>query len=55
MSHAPEQRPRDFVATERECRWLEENRDAIASINAFLDRHGLIASRQRYRAQREPA
>ena len=37
------------VPTEQERRWLEENRDAIASINAFIERHGLLADRLRYR------
>jgi hypothetical protein len=37
------------VPTEQERRWLEENRDAIASINAFIERHGLCADRLRYR------
>ena len=35
--------------TEQERRWLEENREAIASINAFIERHGLSADRLRYR------
>jgi post-segregation antitoxin (ccd killing protein) len=38
-------------ATEPARRWLEENREAIASINAFIDRHGLSAARLRYRPQ----
>ena len=37
------------VPTEQERRWLEENREAIASINAFIERHGLLADRLRYR------
>jgi hypothetical protein len=37
------------VWSEQERRWLEENRDAIASINAFVERHGLCADRLRYR------
>jgi post-segregation antitoxin (ccd killing protein) len=32
-------------------RWLAENREAIASINVFVERHGLLASKLRYRAQ----
>jgi antitoxin CcdA len=39
--------PREL--TEQERRWLEENREAIASINAFIERHGLLADRLRYR------
>jgi post-segregation antitoxin (ccd killing protein) len=45
----PERRP--HVATEEARRWLEENRAAIASINAFIERHGLLADRLRYRPQ----
>jgi len=37
--------------TEQERRWLEENREAIASINAFIERHGLLADRLRYRPE----
>lgn len=37
------------VLTEQERRWLEENREATASINAFIERHGLSADRLRYR------
>jgi post-segregation antitoxin (ccd killing protein) len=44
MSKNPER-----VLTEQERRWLEENREAIASINAFIERHGLSADRLRYR------
>jgi post-segregation antitoxin (ccd killing protein) len=40
------------VPTERERRWLEENRAAIASINAFIERHGLCADHLRYRPKR---
>ena len=48
MSETPQHGPR--VPTEQERRWLEENREAIASINAFIERHGLCADRLRYRA-----
>jgi post-segregation antitoxin (ccd killing protein) len=34
---------------EQERRWVEENREAIASINAFMECHGLLADRLRYR------
>jgi post-segregation antitoxin (ccd killing protein) len=47
LRKAPEQHLRDIVRLEQERRWLRENREAIASINAFLDRHGLLASRLR--------
>lgn len=38
-----------IVRAEQAKRWLEDNREAIASINAFIDRHRLLASRLRYR------
>jgi post-segregation antitoxin (ccd killing protein) len=38
------------VRAEQEKHWLEENRQAIASINSFIDRHGLLASRLRFRS-----
>jgi len=46
------QRLRDLVRSEQEKHWLQENRDAIASINAFIDRHGLLADRLRLRHAR---
>jgi antitoxin CcdA len=53
MSETLERRLRTVLKAEREKRWLEENREAIASINSFIDRHGLLASRLRYRTQPE--
>jgi antitoxin CcdA len=53
LSETLERRLRTIVKAEQERRWLEENRQAIESINAFIDRHGLIASRLRYRPERE--
>jgi antitoxin CcdA len=53
MSETLERRLRMIVKAEREKRWLEENREAIASINSFIDQHGLLASRLRYRTQAE--
>jgi antitoxin CcdA len=53
ISDALERRLRMIVKAEQERRWLEENRQAIESINAFIDRHGLVASRLRYRPERE--
>jgi antitoxin CcdA len=50
ISEILEQRLRSIVRAEQERRWLEENREAIASINAFLDRHGLLASKLRYQS-----
>jgi Post-segregation antitoxin CcdA len=47
----PEPERHRQVATKEERRWLEENRAAIASINAFIERHGLLADRLRYRRQ----
>ena len=49
ISDTLEQRLRTIVRAEQEKRWLEENREAIASINSFIDRHGLLASRLRFR------
>jgi post-segregation antitoxin (ccd killing protein) len=33
------------LCDQQEKRWLQENRDTISSINAFIDRHGLLADR----------
>jgi antitoxin CcdA len=49
VSETLERRLRNIVRAEQEKRWLEENRDAFASINAFIEDHGLLASRLRYR------
>jgi antitoxin CcdA len=53
MSETLERRLRTMITVERERQWLEENREAIASINSFIDRHGLLASRLRYRTSGE--
>ena len=53
ISEVLERRLRTIVKAEQERRWLEENREAIASINAFINQHGLTASRLRYRPERE--
>lgn len=53
ISETLERRLRTLVKAEEEKRWLAENRDAIASINAFIDQHGLLASRLRYRSDGE--
>ena len=53
ISETLERRLRTIVKAEQERRWLDENREAIASINAFIDRHGLLASRLRYRPDHE--
>ena len=53
MSDTLERRLRMIVKGEQQKRWLEENQAAIASINEFIDRHGLLASRLRYRPTSE--
>jgi antitoxin CcdA len=53
LSETLERRLRTIVKAEQEKRWLEENRGAIDSINAFIDRHGLLANRLRYRPGQE--
>jgi antitoxin CcdA len=49
ISNAPESRLRSIVRAEQEERRLEENQEAIASIKSFIDRHGIPASKLRYR------
>jgi antitoxin CcdA len=49
ISETLEHRLRSIVRAEQEKRWLDENREAIASINSFIDQHGLLASKLRYR------
>ena len=49
VSDTLERRLRNIVRAEQQKRWLEENREAFASINAFIDSHGLLSSRLRYR------
>jgi antitoxin CcdA len=53
LSDTLERRLRTLVKVEQERRWREESREAIASINAFIDRHGLLSSKLRYRPERE--
>jgi antitoxin CcdA len=53
VSETLERRLRAIVRAEQEKHWLEENRQAIASINSFIDRHGLLASRLRFRSDQE--
>jgi len=53
ISETLEQRLCSLVRAEQEKRWLQENRDAISSINAFIDRHGLLADRLRLRPAHE--
>ena len=33
--------------------WYRENKEAVDSCNNFIERHGLLATRLRYRAGRE--
>ncbi len=49
ISETLERPLRMIVKVEREKRWLEENRAAIESLNSFIDQHGLLAIRVRYR------
>jgi len=51
LSELLELRLRAIVRAEQEKRWIEENREAIRSINQFIDQHGLLASRLRMRSQ----
>jgi antitoxin CcdA len=51
ISDTLERRLRSIVRAEQEKRWLDENKEAIASINSFIDRHGLLASKLRYRPE----
>jgi antitoxin CcdA len=53
LSETLEQHLRSLVREAQEKRWQEENRDAIASINTFIDRQGLLADRLRLRPERE--
>ena len=53
VSETLERRLRNIVRAEQEKRWLEENRAALSSINAFIDSHGLLSSRLRYRADKK--
>jgi len=51
VSETPRQSLRGIVQPERQKLWLQENREAIASINAFINRHGLRADHLRLRPQ----
>jgi len=53
ISETLEQRLRSLVRAEQEKRWLQENRDAISSINVFIVHHGLLAYRLRLRPEHE--
>jgi post-segregation antitoxin (ccd killing protein) len=43
--------PKPAPPTETEKQWIAENREAIASINVFVERHGLLAARLRCRPE----
>lgn len=47
VSQACEQGLQQQVAQTRAERWLEENREAIASSNAYVEKHGLPLARYR--------
>lgn len=51
LSETLERRLRTLVDSEQENRWQQENAAAVSSINDFIDRHGLLASKLRYRAE----
>jgi antitoxin CcdA len=53
ISDTLDRRLRAIVKAEQEKRWLQENSAAIDSINNFIEQHGLLASRLRYRPERE--
>ena len=47
ISQACERGLVETLAEERTKRWLEENREAIESSNAYVEKHGLPLSRYR--------
>ena len=53
ISDTLDRRLRAIVKAEQEKRWLQENSAAIDSINNFIETHGLLASRLRYRPEHE--
>jgi antitoxin CcdA len=53
VSDTLERRLRALVKAELEKRWLADNTAAIDSINTFIEQHGLLANRLRYRPERE--
>ena len=50
MPESPKQ-PAQAARAEPETQWLAENREAVASINAFVEQHGLLANKLRYRPE----
>jgi antitoxin CcdA len=53
ISEILEHRLRMMLRCRQEDRWLKENYAAIASINSFVERRGLLASRLRHRPERK--
>lgn len=53
LSETLEDRLSKIVSVELDFRWREANRQAIASINDFIERRGLLADRLRYRSDGE--
>ena len=53
LAETLERRLRVVLKAQQETRWQEDNQVAISSINAFIDEHGLLASKLRYRADGE--
>ena len=51
LSETLERRLRSMVKAEQDKRWQDQNAEALTSINDFIGRHGLLASRLRYRAE----
>ena len=51
LSEASEDGVRTAVRSQQEKRWLEENGAAIRSMNTFIDKHGLLPSKLRYRPE----
>lgn len=47
VSRACERGLAEQIAELRDRRWLEENREAIASSNAYVEAHGLPLAKQR--------
>jgi antitoxin CcdA len=51
LSDTLEGRLRMVVRAEQEKHWLRENQAAISSINDFIGRHALLATKLRYRPE----
>jgi len=54
MIQRPDSARRHLLKREAK-RWRAESGEAIASINAFIERHGLLASKLRYRPRPDEA